>query len=363
MANRDVSSVVPPLSGLLNVRGRPVSLVQATTALLFIVLFWQPLVTLGRDWWSDPDAGHGLLLFPVALYLAWKSGLVSPRKPQPILGTLVLAAAVLSVGVLAGGLRAADEKADPKVGDKAPTFQATDDQGKPWKSSDHVGKKVVVVYFYPADFTGGCTKQACGYRDDFSKLQDAGVEVVGISGDSVKNHAAFKKFHKLNFTLLADPKGEAAAKLGVPFTPGEKTVQFEIDGQQVTVPAGTSLMRAAIESGISVPKLCATDSLEPFGSCRLCLVEIEGRRGYPASCTTPAEAAAVSRRPSSAFDTLKSCSVVILMLVDSPSTSRTECPASSASDASSVAAVSTSRPCSMASSSTARLNACGVCAR
>ncbi|TWO69338.1 formate dehydrogenase subunit alpha [Caenimonas sedimenti] len=69
-----------------------------------------------------------------------------------------------------------------------------------------------------------------------------------------------------------------------------ETVSLQIDGQAVTVPAGTSLMRAAIEAGISVPKLCATDSLEPFGSCRMCLVEIEGRRGYPASCTTPAEA-------------------------------------------------------------------------
>ena len=59
---------------------------------------------------------------------------------------------------------------------------------------------------------------------------------------------------------------------------------------QVTVPAGTSVMRAAVDAGIQVPKLCATDSLEPFGSCRLCLVEIDGRKGYPASCTTPAEA-------------------------------------------------------------------------
>jgi formate dehydrogenase major subunit len=77
---------------------------------------------------------------------------------------------------------------------------------------------------------------------------------------------------------------------GTPQRPSATEVTLEIDGQQVTVPAGTSLMRAAIESGISVPKLCATDSLEPFGSCRLCLVEIEGRRGFPASCTTPAEA-------------------------------------------------------------------------
>ncbi|MEP6505322.1 MAG: 2Fe-2S iron-sulfur cluster-binding protein, partial [Betaproteobacteria bacterium] len=64
---------------------------------------------------------------------------------------------------------------------------------------------------------------------------------------------------------------------------------LKIDGVEVSVPAGTSVMRAAIDAGIEVPKLCATDSLEPFGSCRLCLVEIEGRRGTPASCTTPVE--------------------------------------------------------------------------
>ena len=66
-------------------------------------------------------------------------------------------------------------------------------------------------------------------------------------------------------------------------------VTLEIDGVTVTVPAGTSIMRAAVELGTRIPKLCATDSLEPFGSCRLCLVEIEGRKGTPASCTTPAE--------------------------------------------------------------------------
>ena len=66
-----------------------------------------------------------------------------------------------------------------------------------------------------------------------------------------------------------------------------KMVTLEIDGQTVTVPEGTSIMRAAMELGTKIPKLCATDTLEPFGSCRLCLVEIEGRKGTPASCTTP----------------------------------------------------------------------------
>jgi formate dehydrogenase major subunit len=67
----------------------------------------------------------------------------------------------------------------------------------------------------------------------------------------------------------------------------DKTVTVTIDGKAVTVPAETSIMRAAMEAGVAVPKLCATDSLKSFGSCRLCLVEIKGRNGTPASCTTP----------------------------------------------------------------------------
>ncbi|MGY6634630.1 MAG: formate dehydrogenase subunit alpha [Alkalilacustris sp.] len=74
---------------------------------------------------------------------------------------------------------------------------------------------------------------------------------------------------------------------GTPASKATTSVTLTIDGAAVTVPAGTSVMRAAAEAGIPIPKLCATDSLEAFGSCRLCLVEIEGRRGTPASCTTP----------------------------------------------------------------------------
>ncbi|MFC3110149.1 formate dehydrogenase subunit alpha [Undibacterium arcticum] len=76
---------------------------------------------------------------------------------------------------------------------------------------------------------------------------------------------------------------------GTPERVSDNTVTLEIDGVEVNVAAGTSVMRAAVEAGVNVPKLCATDSLEPFGSCRLCLVEIAGRKGYPASCTTPCE--------------------------------------------------------------------------
>src|ERR1700685_3319135 len=74
---------------------------------------------------------------------------------------------------------------------------------------------------------------------------------------------------------------------GTPKSKATKTVTLTIDGVSVTVPEGTSIMRAAMEMGTQIPKLCATDMLNAFGSCRLCLVEIEGRAGTPASCTTP----------------------------------------------------------------------------
>ncbi len=80
---------------------------------------------------------------------------------------------------------------------------------------------------------------------------------------------------------------------GTPIRLSPSTVTLTIDGQEVTVTTGTSVMAAAATMGTQIPKLCATDSLEPFGSCRLCLVEINGRRGTPASCTTIAEDAMV----------------------------------------------------------------------
>ena len=76
---------------------------------------------------------------------------------------------------------------------------------------------------------------------------------------------------------------------GTPKVKADKLVTLEVDGHEVTVPEGTSVMRAAAEAGIPIPKLCATDSLDAFGSCRLCVCKVEGKRGTPASCTTLAE--------------------------------------------------------------------------
>ncbi len=150
-----------------------------------------------------------------------------------------VAVAVLAMAV---GRTTAAEKVELKVGDSAPSFESTDDQGKTWKSADHIGKKVVVVYFYPADLTGGCTKQACGFRDDMKKLTDKGVEVIGVSGDSAMNHQVFKEVHKLNFTLLADETGAVATKFGVPMTPGPKTIKSkDASGKPVELTRGVTI--------------------------------------------------------------------------------------------------------------------------
>ncbi|KQP21930.1 formate dehydrogenase subunit alpha [Pseudorhodoferax sp. Leaf267] len=104
---------------------------------------------------------------------------------------------------------------------------------------------------------------------------------------------------------------------GTPARLSTEEVTLTIDGAQVTVAKGTSLMRAAMDAGVSVPKLCATDSLEPFGSCRLCLVEVEGRKGYPASCTTPAEAGMQVRTQSPKLQQLRK-GVMELYISDHP---------------------------------------------
>ena len=136
------------------------------------------------------------------------------------LGLLASLAVVVSSSVDAGEKGKKKVEAKVKVGDTAPTFEAKNETGETVKSSDVVGKNVVVLYFYPADFTGGCTAQACGFRDDIEKLKGKGITVFGVSGDNPKSHKLFKNHHKLPFHLLADEKGELAAKFGVPFNKG-----------------------------------------------------------------------------------------------------------------------------------------------
>ena len=119
---------------------------------------------------------------------------------------------LLCIGLAAD---AAEGGKTPKAGDQAPLIEGQDQDGKTWKLSDHAGKHVVLLYFYPKDETPGCTKQACGLRDRMGDLKKDKVEVVGVSFDSSESHQKFIAKHNLNFTLLADTDGKIADAYGV----------------------------------------------------------------------------------------------------------------------------------------------------
>ncbi|MES1975191.1 MAG: formate dehydrogenase subunit alpha [Pseudomonadota bacterium] len=110
---------------------------------------------------------------------------------------------------------------------------------------------------------------------------------------------------------------EPQADFGTPASDSAETITLTIDGREASVPAGTTVMRAAAEIGTAIPKLCATDNLKQFGSCRLCLVEIDGRRGTPASCTTPVEPGMVVRTQTPMLQKLRK-GVMELYISDHP---------------------------------------------
>ena len=127
-------------------------------------------------------------------------------------------------------------------GDVVPMFEAWAADGMVWRSEDHIGKKFIVVYFYPADLTGGCTRQACGFRDRMKDLEKAGVEVVGVSGDSVDNHQLFARINSLNFSLLADEDGKISKAFGVPVREGATITQM-VDGVERSLVRGVTASR------------------------------------------------------------------------------------------------------------------------
>lgn len=120
-----------------------------------------------------------------------------------------------------------------RIGDKAPTFELLDQDGTPWKMEDHLGKKVIVVYFYPKDDTPGCLKEACAFRDRYEQFIQMGAEVVGISSDDQRSHAEFAAKYKLPFRLLSDPDQKVRKAYGALdlFLPGRVT--YVIDKQGV----------------------------------------------------------------------------------------------------------------------------------
>ena len=97
----------------------------------------------------------------------------------------------------------------------APEFSLSDENGLPVSLKDFLGKKIVVLYFYPKDFTSGCTAEACSFRDNYKPFEDKGAVVIGVSLDSVESHAKFSKEYKLPFAILSDSKKDVARAYGV----------------------------------------------------------------------------------------------------------------------------------------------------
>lgn len=117
---------------------------------------------------------------------------------------------IVLIGLLSTGVFAA-----PTVGKAAPTFQLPTHDGKTFNLQDRKNKGWTVLFFYPKAGTPGCTKQACAFRDSIKQIHALGAEVYGISADTVEEQAKFHQEHKLQFSLLADPKLEVIKQYGV----------------------------------------------------------------------------------------------------------------------------------------------------
>jgi len=122
------------------------------------------------------------------------------------------------------------------VGDKLPVFSLKDQDGNTFSTAEYIGKKKMVIYFYPQDESAVCTKEACAFRDSFSAFEDAGAVVIGINSASVESHKAFQQHHRLPFTLLSDPDNKVLKTFGIKnvlFLTGRETFVVDISGKIV----------------------------------------------------------------------------------------------------------------------------------
>ncbi len=135
-----------------------------------------------------------------------------------------------------------------QAGDRAPDFTLPDQHNHPVHLADIVGTNTIVLYFYPKDFTGGCTAEACAFRDNYEVFQEAGATVIGVSSDSIESHQGFAQKHHLPFTLLSDAQGTVQHLYGVQKTLGlfPGRVTFIIDRQ--------GIIRHIFSSQVNIPK-------------------------------------------------------------------------------------------------------------
>ena len=123
-----------------------------------------------------------------------------------------------------------------EIGKSVPQFELKDQNGDLFKSEDFAGKMPLVIYFYPKNFTPGCNREACGFRDHFEDFSDLGAKVIGISADSEASHKRFAKRFRLPFTLLSDGDNKVRRKFGVQsnllgMLPGRETFIFDKEGK------------------------------------------------------------------------------------------------------------------------------------
>jgi len=134
-------------------------------------------------------------------------------------------------------------EAQVSLGEEVPNFTTLDQDSQKWTLKKELKKAdYLVVYFYPVAFTGGCTAQACSYRDQKGELEAVGAQVVGVSGDKPETLELFALEHNLNFPLLSDESGAMAEIFGVPHGEGG-TIQREIKGKTLDLERGTTIQR------------------------------------------------------------------------------------------------------------------------
>ncbi len=142
------------------------------------------------------------------------------------------------------------------LGAQAPDFVLNDSEGKPFRLSEHLGSQPVVLFFYPRDFTPGCTAEACSFRDGYEDFVEAGALVIGISSDSEQSHGRFAARHGLPFRLLSDPKDTVSRRYQVRkrflnLLPGRETFVLDPAGKLVLVfdsPGSGGHMRKSLEA-------------------------------------------------------------------------------------------------------------------
>lgn len=126
------------------------------------------------------------------------------------------------------------------IGDAAPHFTLNDQDSNVFNSKDHIGKKPLVLFFYPKDYTPGCTKEACSFRDSYEEFTERGAEVIGISADSESSHRKFASTYKLPFILLADTRNKVRKLFKVEkalfnLLPGRETYVINKEGKVIMV--------------------------------------------------------------------------------------------------------------------------------